>query len=282
MRGESGQDAFRDKVAIVTGGASGIGRALASELARRGARVTLGDLCGDGAHQAAEAIQATGGKAHGARVDVAQAQEVQALVDATHREHGRLDYMFNNAGIALGGEVRDMDVTHWRRILDVNLWGVIYGTLAAYDIMTRQGCGHIVNTASLGGLIPEPMATAYATTKHAVVGLSTSLRAEGAALGVRVSVLCPGFVQTGIHQRSTFVGLEREAAIAEISGLQGIAVADFARIALRGVERNKALITDTLVTRWLWWLYRVRPGLLDPFLRKGVQDMRPLRTLTSS
>jgi short-subunit dehydrogenase len=104
--------------------------------------------------------------------------------------------MLNNAGIALGGEVRDMDLEHWRRILDVNLWGVIHGTTAAYQVMVKQGFGHIVNTASLGGLIPEPMATAYATTKHAVVGLSTSLRAEAAELRVKVSVVCPGFVQT--------------------------------------------------------------------------------------
>jgi NAD(P)-dependent dehydrogenase (short-subunit alcohol dehydrogenase family) len=125
---------------------------------------------------------------------------VQELVDETVRDYGRLDYMFNNAGIGMGGEVRDMDLEHWRRVLEVNLWGVTCGTSAAYEEMVRQGFGHIVNTASLAGLIPLPMVAAYCATKHAVVGLSASLRAEAAALGIKVSVVCPGFVETGIFR----------------------------------------------------------------------------------
>jgi NAD(P)-dependent dehydrogenase (short-subunit alcohol dehydrogenase family) len=270
---------FENKVVVVTGGASGIGRALCEELGQReAAMVIVADINAEGAGQVASAITTTGGRARAAHLDVSRAEDVQKLVEETVSEHGRIDFMFNNAGIAICGEVRDMDIDHWRHILDVNLWGVIYGTTAAYQVMTRQGFGHIVNTASLGGLIPEPMATAYATTKHAVVGLSTSLRAEAAELGIKVSVVCPGFVQTRVHDAATYIGIKREDAISEMSSsMKMMDAPDCARVILRGVERNKAIITDTALTRLLWWLYRLNPAVLGPFLQKGVSDMRALR-----
>jgi NAD(P)-dependent dehydrogenase (short-subunit alcohol dehydrogenase family) len=272
------RDRIENKVAIVTGGASGIGRALCEELGRRGAAVViLADTDTERAEQAASAITTAGGRARAAYLDVSRAKDVQGLIDDTVSEHGRLDYMFNNAGIAIGGEVRDLALEHWQRILAVNLWGVIYGTIAAYQAMTRQGFGHIVNTASLGGLIPEPMATPYATAKHAVVGLSTSLRAEAADLGVKVSVVCPGFVQTRALDAAMYVGIRREDAIAEMSSMRMMAATNCARVVLRGVERNKAIITDGALTRLLWWLHRLSPTILDPLLRKGLDDMRALR-----
>jgi NAD(P)-dependent dehydrogenase (short-subunit alcohol dehydrogenase family) len=270
---------FENKVAIVTGGASGIGGALCEELGQRGAAmVVVADINAEGAGQVASAITAASGQAQSAHLDVSRAEDVQKLIDETASKHGRLDFMFNNAGIALCGEVRDMDLEHWQRILDVNLWGVICGTTAAYRVMTGQGFGHIVNIASLGGLIPEPMATAYAATKHAVVGLSTSLRAEAAELGIKVSVVCPGFVQTRVHDAATYIGIKREDAISEMSSsMKMMDATDCARVILRGVERNKAIITDTALTRLLWWLYRLHPAVLGPFLQKGVSDMRALR-----
>jgi NAD(P)-dependent dehydrogenase (short-subunit alcohol dehydrogenase family) len=278
MKNAAAINRFESKVAIVTGGASGIGRALCEELARRGAAmVVVADTNAERAAQAASTITMDGGQARAAYLDVSRAKDVQRLIDDTLSEYGRLDFMFNNAGIAIGGEVRDLALEHWQRILAVNLWGVIYGTVAAYQAMIRQGFGHIVNTASLGGLIPEPMATPYATAKHAVVGLSTSLRAEAADLGVKVSVVCPGFVQTRALDAAMYVGIRREDAIAEMSSMRMMAATNCARVVLRGVERNKAIITDGALTRLLWWLHRLSPTILDPLLRKGLDDMRALR-----
>ncbi|MCP4428094.1 MAG: SDR family oxidoreductase, partial [Chloroflexi bacterium] len=159
---------FKDKVAIVTGGASGIGRAVCRALGHReAAAVIVADINAEGARQTAASITAAGGHAYAAGLDVSQAEAVQNLVDETVSTHGRLDYMFNNAGIGIIGDTRDMELEQWQRLLDVNLWGVIYGTTSAYQVMVKQGFGHIVNTASAGGLFPLPFGTAYATSKYA-------------------------------------------------------------------------------------------------------------------
>ncbi len=170
-RGQSAMDAFKDKVAIVTGGASGIGRELCRQLGGHGATVIVADVNREGAEEAASSIAgSTAGRTRAALLDVTDAEEVRKLIQDTAAEFGRLDYMFNNAGIASGGEMRDMDWEHWRRMLDINLMGVIYGARAAYSVMVEQGFGHIVNTASGAGLFPIANSTPYVTTKHGVVG----------------------------------------------------------------------------------------------------------------
>ncbi|MGH3257025.1 MAG: SDR family oxidoreductase, partial [Streptosporangiaceae bacterium] len=187
------------RIAIITGAASGIGQALASALVVRGDTVVVADIDGGGAERVAgELAQRGPGTAQPAVVDVRDAGAVQALVDQTRDRHGRLDVMVNNAGIGVGGEAHDLLLAHWDRAIDVNLRGVVHGVQAAYLVMVEQGSGHIVNTASLAGLLPTPGMTPYAMTKHAVVGLSLSLRAEAAGYGVRVTVVCPGVVDTPI------------------------------------------------------------------------------------
>jgi NAD(P)-dependent dehydrogenase (short-subunit alcohol dehydrogenase family) len=257
---------YRDKVAIVTGGASGIGRALCQELGRRGACVVIADVNAAGAEQVASGIAT----ARAVYLDVSRAWDVQELVKRTTSEHGRLDLMFNNAGIAIVGEARDLDLAHWQRVFDVNLWGVIHGTTSAYQVMAQQGHGHIVNIASASGLVPTPMLAAYTTSKHAVVGLSTSLRAEAADLGVKVSVACPGLVQTGLVYTTQLVNLDRESLIPLLGRMGFMDPAKCARAILRGVARNKAIIPVPASARFLWWLQRLHPDLLTLLTRKVV------------
>ena len=269
-------DHFQDKIAIVTGGASGIGQMLCEEISVRGAVVIVADLNLDGAQRVASTIVEGGGRARAASLDVSNADAVRELVNSVAVEHRRLDFIFNNAGIGVGGEVRDLTPEHWRRIVEINLFGVISGTSAAYSLMVKQGFGHIVNTASLAGLIGSPTMTPYTTTKFAVVGLSTSLRAEAESLGVRVSAVCPGFIQTGIFDAGTFVKSNKEAFLSQIP-FKLMDARKAARKILRGVERNRAIIVFPFYARVLWWLARIHPGLLSPLSRKTVNDFRRTR-----
>jgi NAD(P)-dependent dehydrogenase (short-subunit alcohol dehydrogenase family) len=269
---------FKDKISIVTGGGSGIGKALCEELGGRGAVVIVADINIEGAQKVASDIKMKNGQSDAAGVDVSQLDEVERLVDETVSKHGHLDYMFNNAGVTICGEVRDMELAHWQKLIDINLWGVIYGSTKAYKIMVEQGFGHIINIASLDGLMPMPMSAPYTAAKHGVVGLSSTLRLEGAELGVKVSVACPGAVDTGVLKAADFVGVEREGAIEEMSAFKMMNANDCARAILRGVEKNEGIILDgAFHNRLFWWLYRLNPNLYSTIMRMGVNEIRKHR-----
>jgi NAD(P)-dependent dehydrogenase (short-subunit alcohol dehydrogenase family) len=269
---------FEHLIAIVTGGASGIGRALSEELARRGAAVVVADIHRRGAEEVAATIRASGGTAFAACVDVRQAAEVQALVDDVVQRHGRLDLIFNNAGIGVGGEIRDLPVEHWRTAIEVNLMGVVHGVAAAYPVMVRQRAGQIVNIASLSGLIASPGLAPYATTKGAIVSLTAALRVEGKALGVRASVVCPGFVDTAIHENAVGVKLDKNDLLKKL-GLPIMPAAEAARLILRGTERNQAVIVFPWSARWLWRLTRFSPWLLPPLQQRMIGRLRGVRRI---
>ena len=269
---------FAGKVAVVTGAASGIGRAMSGALAARGATVVLADIDGDGAQRAADAIAAgPPGRASAATLDVADAAAFAALIDTVTADHGRVDMLFNNAGIGMGGPVSDMGVAHWDRVIDVNLRGVVHGVCAVYPQMLSRGSGHIVNTASLAGLIPGPMLTPYAATKHAVVGLSTSLRGEAARSGVRVSVVCPGVIDTPLLDKGNPADVPATAVMPNgrsmLTSIIGSAYppAKLAEDVLGGVRANRAFIVSPRHARVPWRLYRLSPELFVRGLPLGLR-----------
>jgi NAD(P)-dependent dehydrogenase (short-subunit alcohol dehydrogenase family) len=270
---------FNGKVAIVTGGGSGIGEALCLELARRGTRVVVADINAEDARRVAAAI---GSQATASTVNVAIEPEITRLVEDTAATHGRLDYMFNNAGLAIGGDARDLTLDHWRRVLDVDLYGVLYGMHAAYPIMARQGFGHIVNTSSAAAFFPAPGNAPYCTAKHALVGLSLSLRLEGVDLGVRVSCVCPGFVRTNVYQNAEVAGLALPAGVPreQVAGAPAkmMEPARAARMILDGVARNRALIVFPASIRWARRASFLLPRLGDQILLRQMRKSRAYRT----
>jgi NAD(P)-dependent dehydrogenase (short-subunit alcohol dehydrogenase family) len=261
---------FRDAVAIVTGGASGIGAAIGRHLAREGARVVLADRQLDLASEIAASINDAGGKAEAVELDVRDAIAFDAIVALTIERHGRLDYLFNNAGIGVGGEMRDYRLDDWRDVVDVNLMGVVHGVQASYGRMIAQGFGHIVNTASVAGLLPSPFMGSYTTTKHAVVGLSRALRAEGARYGVRVSTLCPGVVRTPLLTGGRFGRMAQPmdpgVMLKMWEGLRPIEPEEFARRALHWVAQNRGII---IVPGW-WRLVCWLDGTASRWFERGV------------
>ena len=269
------------RIAIVTGAASGIGKALASALVARGDTVVLADIDGDGAERAASELARHGpGTGTPAVLDVRDAAAVQALVDQTHEKQGRLDLMVNNAGIGVGGEASEMLLAHWDRVIDVNLHGVVHGVHAAYPIMIRQRSGHIVNTASLAGLIPAPRLTPYAMTKHAVVGLSLSLRLEAVAYGIGVTAVCPGFVDTPILDKGgpddlpKPAGIERGREIARHFQPRLYSPDRLAQDILRGIDRNAALVVSPASARVAWYLRRHAPFVINRIAARQVAWQR--------
>jgi NAD(P)-dependent dehydrogenase (short-subunit alcohol dehydrogenase family) len=270
-------DCFKGKVAIVTGGASGIGRAVCEELGRHGTTTIVADINLEGAQAVSNTISGNGGSASAARLDVREGEAIEKLIDQTVAEHGRLDYMFNNAGINIGGEARDLLPEHWTRVLDINLMGVVHGTRIAYSLMVKQGFGHIVNTASLCGLMPIPLEVPYATAKHAVVGLSTSLRAEGAALGVKVSAFCPGVIQTPLIEKSMIVNSSMEEILSVSPLMKIMDLNDAVQAMLRGVARNEAIIVCPFESRMSWRMYRLAPALMGKLVGITVRRFRKKR-----
>lgn len=269
---------FENKVVLITGAASGIGRAVAQELGRRGALLVLTDIDARLLDETAVGIRRAGGHAEAVELDVRDARAVETVITDAANRHGRLDYLFNNAGIAIYGEIRDCTLDHWQQILDVNLRGVIHGVRAAYPLMIRQGYGHIVNTASVAGLAPAPGMAPYVASKHAVVGISTTLRAEGMSLGVRCSVVCPGIIGTPIMDNMAILGEADipggRKAMYERMRIRPYPVDRCAQVILHGVERNKPIIVVAGMAWFLWTLYRISPALAIRFTASGIDRMR--------
>jgi len=264
---------FKDKVVFITGAGSGIGRHLALGAMRRGAIVWCTDRDASAAQAVAAECEKAGGRSRARTLDVTDAADVERTVAEIVATDGRLDYCFNNAGIGFAGEFRDSTLEQWRRVIDVNLMGVVHVAHAVYRQMVAQGSGHLINTASLAGLIPTPGLSAYGASKFAVVSLSHALRLEGEGLGVKVTAVCPGFIESNIYRRTMVAGLKPDAtrtmAPFPIMPVEGLIQRIF-----KGVARNDALIVYPFYARALWWIWRLVPWATK---RKGLAQVEKIR-----
>ncbi len=267
---------FNKKVCIITGAAAGIGKALCEQLARKNAIVVAMDINEDALKRTVKGICDAGGQCSAVVANVTDYDAFEKCIKDTANQEGKLDYLFNNAGIGIGVEIHNSEIEHWKKVLDVNLNGVIYGSLTAYKIMAEQGFGHIVNLSSVEGLIPFPLTASYVVSKFAVMGLSQAMWVEGRDLGIKVSAVCPGFVKTDIFDVSPMIGLNREKVMAAQSKWErfGVTPGKCAEIILKGVAKDKAIIPVTLLAKFFWLLVRISPTLV---LNTIVKDYRKWR-----
>lgn len=255
------------KVAIVTGGASGIGKAICKELAANNVYVIISDIN----ERSGQTLEAELNKevitSRFVHLDVTGYNSVEYVIKGIYEEFGRLDYLFNNAGIAMYGEMYDTKIEDWKEIMDINLWGIIYGTEIGYKIMKKQGFGHIVNTSSAAGLGPSPVSTAYATTKHAVVGLTTSLHYEAEEFGVKVSTLCPTFVDTPIFDEAKAINIDKSMMAKQLKKQKMMSPQQLAKITLNGVHKNKPIICPMPMRRTMDVIFTIFPPLHNALMK---------------
>ena len=265
---------YLDKIALITGGGSGIGRGLCIGLANAGSTVICTDV--DLTKATETAGMATPGKIIAKQLDVTDLSKFENLAGEIIADFERIDLIFNNAGIAVSGEMRDIAMDDWKRIIDINFYGVLYGSQIAYLHMLKQGSGQIVNIASAAGLIDYlALMAPYSVTKHAVVNYTKILRTEAKTLGIKASVVCPGFI-------STAIGVNAKAANAKSSWndeaitlvKKGITVEKAVEHILNGVRKDKEIIIFPFQVKAILLFTRIFKGLYRKAMQKQLKDFR--------
>lgn len=268
-------DRFGGQLVLVTGAAGGIGRATAFAFAEAGARILAVDRDAEGAARTAEMSRLIGApQAWAEVVDVSDEAAMEKLADKIDAEYGTVDVLVNNAGIGLSGAFLQTSSEDWKKVLDVNLWGVIHGCRIFGTRMARRGQGgHIVNIASAAAFQPSRVLPAYSTSKAAVLMLSECLRAELAGQGIGVSAICPGLVNTGITTTARFTGVSaeeekrRQAKAARMYRLRNYPPEKVADAILRAVVRNQAVVPVTPEARGAHLMSRFAPRALRALAR---------------
>ncbi len=278
-------DMLTAHTAVITGAANGLGRELALALARRGWRIGLADIEAEEAEKTLRGVEEAGGSGEVYRCDVRDREQVQAMADHFFSTWGEVDLLVNNAGVYGTGLVGDVPIDDWERIIDTNLWGVIYGCHSFVPRMRRQGGGHIVNIASSAGIISAPETGPYSVSKAGVISLSEALKAELASSGIGVTVVCPLFFNS--HLFSTMSAREgavlTELSLASAANTRTTAD-DIAGMIVKAVEKDRFYLLPQLSSRFFWLNKRLMPtvfhGLLAFLYKRGLFGpvlMRPAR-----
>ena len=255
------------KVALITGAASGIGHALSIRLANEGAIVYACDLD--------QATMSDLGKKgiHTRVLDVTSPKDWKNTFSEIVRDHEGLDFLFNNAAVTLIAEAASLSPNHWRHLLDVNVRGVIHSLTTIYPHMVKRGHGHILNTSSLAAATGYATATPYTCSKGYLLGLHKSLEPEAKRHGIRVSLICPGYVQTKIF-REDCIHHDEPKEVLKSAPLKAITAEQAADHIVKGVLKKKRYIIFPFTTKFLWWLAHWFPPAMVPFQKKLLAPFR--------
>jgi len=253
-----------DTKILVTGAASGIGRATSLALADRGARLAVTDIRGPGLEETAAMIKSRGGRVLSSRaLDISCFEEVKAFAAEVHRDHGAVDILMNIAGISVWSLVENMTHDHWVRVINTNLWGPIHGIECFVPEMIKAGRGHVVTVSSISGLLGLPWHGAYAASKYGCVGLSEVLRYDLRQHNIGVTVVCPGAVETPLKNTVELLGVDQDAesvkALKRRFSQRAIPPEKVARQILKAVETGRFLVITSFDVRLMYFLKRYLP-----------------------
>jgi len=266
-------ETFEDKVAAITGAGSGIGRSLARELAGRGAHLALCDIDEDGLAETVALCEGSGVKVTSQRVDVADRAAVEAWADRVVAEHGRVNLVFNNAGVACGATVEGVSYEDFEWLMNINFWGVVYGTKAFLPHLVASGDGHIVNMSSVFGLISVPAQSAYNSSKFAVRGFTDALRMEleAARNGVSATTVHPGGVKTNIARNARMDEAVMGRDAADFDKIAMTTPDKAARLILAAVQKNKRRVLIGPDAKFIDFVSRLPAGLYQSVLARGAR-----------
>ena len=268
---------FQGTVSLITGGASGLGKALAFKLAQTGSSVIICDVNDINGTKTCHELQNRFKTGAFYKVDVSDTDSVTQCINDIVARYGRIDFIINNAGVGMAGEVHEFTLEQWQKTMDINLMGVIYGSLAAYKIMLQQRSGHIINISSLAGIVPFPVHTPYTTSKYGVAGFTASLRSEARIHNIETTLVCPGIVETDFYHSIEVVNADKAAYTGRLP--QKILSAEkAANIIITGIARRKKLIIFPFHAILLYYAYRFSPSLCELCLRYLLHEFRKLKT----
>ncbi len=263
------------KVAIVTGAASGLGRALSVELGRRGWHVVVADVNDQGSQETLALVRTAGGEGQVEHLDVTKPDAWQALRDKLQATHSQLDLLVNNAGVGVGGEVGELSLDDWHWIININLYGAIYGCHTLIDWMKKNPRGaHIVNIASMAAIVSAPGMAPYNVTKAGMLSFSETLYGELKPFGIGVTGVCPAFFATNILRSGRFHTDQQRKMAERMMSSAKMTAEDVARQILRAVDRKQLYVIEPAVARFYWRFKRLMPvRLLNMIANRRAQDL---------
>jgi NAD(P)-dependent dehydrogenase (short-subunit alcohol dehydrogenase family) len=261
---------FPNKRVLITGAGSGLGRALSLEFARLEWKIGIADINDAGAKETLKLVEQAGGKGEIFHADVTDPNAVKAMADHFFRMWGGVDILINNAGIAIGGAVGDVSLEHWKAIVDINFWGMLYGCHEFIPRMKAQGGGHIMNVASAAGLLCLMNMSSYNVTKAAVIALSETLRVETAPYHIGITAACPMFFNTGLlnDMKTAEPFMEK---VARTAFQKGYSAEKIAKKLIKAMAKNKLYWVPMVYGKILWLNKRLTPSLyynLQAFLNR--------------
>ncbi len=251
--------AYKDKIIVIAGGASGIGEQLVRQITPDAKLVVILDRNKKAGKVLASALRENVLFIH---LEMSDVKAVESTLRDINTSHGPIDYFFNTAGTFMAGEIRDTRAKDWVEIFDRNIQPIVSATTAVYEIMRKNGHGHIINTASSAGLFPVPVMSIYGATKSAVVALTLGLRMEAKSFNIKVSVVCPTIVDTPLYDTAMYAGVDKEKALGYLRERSNVQKPNqTAQKILKKVPKNRAVIHTATSTYAAWVLYRISPSL---------------------